>query len=433
MRSGPLAELSGRLTNERSRAVDAEELAAILEAEGLTDDQARSRYGEAGLFALAEQLYAQERRARAGRPVLVQRPTFPWRLTLRGPLYLLPAVSLLLTARLAPPADREALNLALGLASAFGWGWSMAVARLRFLDPLGVPGRLLLQAALLGLPLGLLLGTLGALMAGLSLPQLLLGALACGIFSLALGVAGALISLDRRQATLVAFVPALLVAGALPLLHGPWLLPSLPLGLGLIALLPLVTLMLQFRRPEHRGERRLDRAALRLAIPQALYGWSVAAFFGLMALRLGSGAVLLPTVLSVGLLEGLVWHFQHRLQHQVRHASVPQPLRGLWPLLRLSAIYFALLGTLQLLTQQLGLGSAPLALPLCSAAFLPSAWLASQGRLRAVTLLWLLGAATLLWPPAAAPPDPAMTAVLLLPCALLLLCWTALHDLRAYR
>jgi hypothetical protein len=459
VRSTPLSELHGRLASERDRAVDAEELAAILEADGLSDEQARSRYGQDGLFALAEQLYAQGRGQR--KPALwdERRSPFPWSLTLRGPLVLMPALSLLFTARLAHGMGEagvsQAINLALALASAFGWGWSMALARLRFLDPLGVPGKLLRQAAVLGLPLGGLLGAVGGLLAHFDPADIQLCAAISGVFGLALGVAGALLSLERRRDTVLAFVPIAALALALSFLPIPvaYSAPVLLLGLTLVAAVPMGVLNRLVRRPGHLGERRLDRAALRLAVPQAMYGWSMAVFFGLLAIRLDIGAVaLLPTVLSVGVLEAMIWHYQRYLQYQSRDSSSLQPTQSFWPLLAFSALYFALLCSLQLVVHGLGLGGAPLLLPLCAMAFLPSAWLANQNRLVAITWAWSMGAVVLglplLWPIAASPgglsesalgqsalsqPALGLEFLTLLPIVLLLLCWRALHDLRSYR
>ena len=58
----PLDELAGRIDGFVAAAVHPDEVAALLESDGMTDDHIRLTYGRADSFALAEDLYARVER-----------------------------------------------------------------------------------------------------------------------------------------------------------------------------------------------------------------------------------------------------------------------------------------------------------------------------------------------------------------------------------
>ncbi|MFD2608624.1 hypothetical protein ACFSR9_04095 [Deinococcus taklimakanensis] len=423
---GRLREVDAHLSGERARAVDAEELAAFLEADGLGDETLRDRYGVAGLFDAAETLYRQRGTGRdLNKRAALPTPPFPWAMLLRGPLYLLPGVTGLLAARQLGTGASEAFVFA----AAFGWGWTMLVAGVRYAEPLAVPGR----ALRLTLLLSVVLGTLGgALISGLLVGwgAAGTGALLGGAVSLATGAASVLLALNLPGQFAGAFATPLLAAGIV------YMLPSLAgarVVLVLLGLVPLLTTLNATRKP---GTLAASWRTLRPHVPAAAYGWAMAGAFVALTARLGAWA-LLPVVLSAGLLEAGVWHAQERLQHAARASLNLGELRrrGLPTVLAVTAGYgLALAAGLLLLRGVLPPAWQPapntlLSVPPFGAALLLSAWLHNQRRTPLLTLVWVLCAAALVLPLGLSPPAIAWAALLaLLPPTLF-----ALQDPRSYR
>jgi hypothetical protein len=97
----PLRALAAQLADVCADAIDAFEVAATLEAEGINDSIATSRYGHRDVFALAETLYRRTRR----RPRRAPRAENPWvvdapRHVLRGVLFGLPGLCFVATSSL---------------------------------------------------------------------------------------------------------------------------------------------------------------------------------------------------------------------------------------------------------------------------------------------------------------------------------------------
>ncbi|MDG4862388.1 hypothetical protein P8605_30055, partial [Streptomyces sp. T-3] len=97
----PIDELAERLREFIAAAVHPDEIAALLESDGLTDEQIRLRYGREDSFALAEDLYARVER---GFPE-PERSSDPWRASLlgcllRGLVFALPGLAYVLGAPL---------------------------------------------------------------------------------------------------------------------------------------------------------------------------------------------------------------------------------------------------------------------------------------------------------------------------------------------
>ena len=93
------AELAERMTPACREAVDTREIAAVLEADGITDAVARTRYAATDVFDLAERLCRETPR----RPDPAALMPSPWRATpllhvLRGVLFGLPALAYLTVA-----------------------------------------------------------------------------------------------------------------------------------------------------------------------------------------------------------------------------------------------------------------------------------------------------------------------------------------------
>ncbi|GGS21780.1 hypothetical protein [Deinococcus knuensis] len=425
-----LREIDLTLAPERERVIDAEEIAAYLEADGLGDEVLRDRYGTAGLFDAAERLYRQRGTGRAlHRPATQSVPAFPWHTLLRGPLYLLPGVSGLLVAR----EMGAGASAAFVFAAAFGWGWTMLIAGVRYAEPLAVPGRALRLTMLLGGLTGLIGGALvAALNAGMG--AALTGAAVGGAVALSTGAAGVLLALRRTGQLAGAFASPLLAAGVV------YAEPSRPgalVALLLLALVPLLTALNVTRAP---GTLSARWATLRPHLRHAAYGWSLALTFVLLTGRLGAWT-LLPLVISTGLLEAGVWHAQERLQHAARRSQSLGALRRSGrPVVLLAAATYALaLGAWVYVAANLPIPAwaqahpdAWMLVPTYGAATLLSAWLGNHGHLPLLTGLWLLLAALLAF---ALPSSSSVLAVtLLVACAALAaLSLRTLLDPRSYR
>nr|WP_244977023.1 hypothetical protein [Deinococcus humi] len=415
-----LREVDLKLAADRANAVDAEELAAYLEADGLGDEVLRDRYGADGLFDAAERLYRQKGTGgaldRLPAPVT---PAFPWRMLLRGPMYLLPGLAGLLIAG-ALGAGAES---AFVLAAAFGWGWTMAVAGVRYTEPFAVPGRALRLTLVISAGTGLLSGAaIAAAMGG----DVLTGALVGGAVALSSGAAGVLLSLGQLGQFAGAFASPLLAAGIV------LSLPSRAAALFALALLAAVPTFSALNVTRSPGSLNASLATLRPHLPHAAYGWAMAAAFVALSVRLGTWP-LLPVILGAGLLEAGVWHAQERLQVAARTLrTLPELRRVGLPTVLLGAAGYgvalaAVLALLSLLPLPINLPATLETVTLYSAGLLLSSWLANQRRLAFLTAVWTLGAAALML--GLPPPMFALLSLL----ALLFPTLHTLSDPRSYR
>ncbi|MFJ8583417.1 hypothetical protein ACIRD2_01990 [Streptomyces sp. NPDC093595] len=212
----PIDELTHRLEDVIAAAVHPDEIAAILESDGMTDDHIRLTYGREDSFALAEDLYARVDR-RYPEPEVP--PTDRWHTglagcLLRGLVFALPGLAYVVGAPfLAGPPG--ALGLPAGtvplLAGAVtGWVWNQALSH-RAYSWLGLGDRRAAARALLtGAPAGALTGAVVAVaVAGPG--EWRAAAFAAGQ-ALYLAAATVLLVLRREKALLCALLP--LAAGA---------------------------------------------------------------------------------------------------------------------------------------------------------------------------------------------------------------------------
>lgn len=198
-------------------AVDMLQVAASLESIGVTDDLARTRYGQHDVFALARELRA--RAAAGGAPpgdggdvAPPESPDPHGRTTiLNGFLYLIPAIAL--PAVLAMLSARETV-VALLTGGGLGWMWTSASSWLEYrLAGSGRAGRaaeLVQRATAGGLVLALLAGAGVVLATGGSL---LAGALTVAVMAYQLGTM-ALFFLRQRAWILWAMWPAAMAGTA---------------------------------------------------------------------------------------------------------------------------------------------------------------------------------------------------------------------------
>ncbi|MGW4895290.1 hypothetical protein ACWEQL_23920 [Kitasatospora sp. NPDC004240] len=324
----PLDELAERLGDICADAVHPYEIAAILESDGLSDEQAALLYGRPDSFSVAEELFNKVERRYPGPSAEFANPwrADPWRCVVRGLVFALPGLSYLLGANLfAATRMRFGLPsgmLALSVATLVSWSWNQALAH-RSYAWLGRGRRRAAGICLaVGAPLGALISASAGYVVGGPLGSL---CFAAGQ-SLYLGAATVLLVLGREKFLLLALAPSAVGAGVVLAVDVPQLarttvlLASLGLAIGLAAR--------EIRRCL-RGEK--EAAALRLPrrqeVPHLLFGLSVGtltliAGLGVtvhQAVRDGStdGATASPTgpamvalTLSLGLAEWLLFRYR---------------------------------------------------------------------------------------------------------------------------
>ncbi|MFF5443526.1 hypothetical protein [Streptomyces sp. NPDC012888] len=164
----PMEELAERLDPFIAAAVHPDEIAAVLESDGMTDEHIRLTYGRDDSFGLAEDLYARVPRAF---PEPAATPD-PWRVPLtacllRGVIFALPGLAYLLGAPLLEgPPDRLGLpagTLTLLAGALIGWVWDQTLSH-RAYSWLGLGDRAAAGRTLLvGAPAGALLGAAASL------------------------------------------------------------------------------------------------------------------------------------------------------------------------------------------------------------------------------------------------------------------------------
>ncbi|MGW0363158.1 hypothetical protein [Streptomyces sp. NPDC002990] len=211
----PMDELAARLDVFIAGAVHPDEIAAVLESDGMTDEHIRLAYGRHDSFGLAEELYARVPRAF---PEPDHAPD-PWKVSLRacllrGVIFALPGLAYLLGAPLLDgPPDRLGLpagTLTLLAGALIGWAWDQALSH-RAYSWLGLGDRAAAGRTLLvGAPAGSLLGTAAALAVPGGAPFSC--AFAAGQ-ALYVGAATVLLVLGRERVLLAALGP--MAAGAL--------------------------------------------------------------------------------------------------------------------------------------------------------------------------------------------------------------------------
>ena len=346
-RPDPVDELAERLDDFIAAAVHPDEIAALLESDGLSDDQIRERYGVKDSFALAEELYerVERRHPEPAGPV-----HDPWRsgllgCLLRGVVFALPGLGYVLGAPFLT-GPRDDFDLPAGtvplLAGALvGWTWNQGLAH-RAYSWLGLGDRgAARRALLLGAPAGALLGILMSLaVAGTAHPSALAFAAGQSIY---LAAATVLLVLGRERALLAALLP--MAAGAAVTPAHP--LPdtarlTLLLGsLAVVALLGLrevalpkgrgavhdVRLPPRGRDQPHRTRSRQEAMGPPLlgSLPYAVFGLAT----GILVLHaaLGDPLAAVALTLSMGPAEWLLYRFRSASLTGLRSSGTPRAFR----------------------------------------------------------------------------------------------------------
>ncbi|MEU8754723.1 hypothetical protein AB0C88_30005 [Streptomyces chartreusis] len=407
-----VSTLAAELADSVAPAVHPYEVAALLEAEGLSVSAIKERYGHPNLFSLATALYERVPRTFPEPPPATDlwRPD-TLRCLLRGVLFALPALAYLLTAPLWPLDRHAPVLIVAGIAS---WAWGQALghrAHLRLAAGRREASGTLLSGSLLGAALATSLAVLPADSA------VAVGAAAAQ--SLYLAAASVLLVLARERLLLAALSP--LIAGAAAL---PWWEPGPELRAGLPLLALLATLLAAgWVLRAGRGGRPEPAARPRLlaSLPYGLFGLAAAVLVMLEGRR--QPYMVIALTLSMGPAEWLLYRYRGWSVAALRASATPVGF-----LLRSAAVLGLCLSAhmLLLLPAALLTGSDPvtpllLAVVLWTALLLQAfgvAWppavlcLAAAGAAAAVTLPDLPPG------PAVLPAACAVTAVCLTACAI---------------
>ncbi|WP_446212723.1 hypothetical protein [Micromonospora sp. IBSANI012] len=349
----PVVGLVERMRPQLGRPVDALQIAAALESDGLTDRSARDDYGHPDVFVLAEEVF--RRLDPEIRPPAVPRaaPADPVRAARdlsHGLLYLMPGV--LLPAVLAILAERSVV-LALLIVGPLGWVWSGGTAWLAYRlvgrSQVRVAARLLRGSTLLGPAVG---AAATAALAGSTRDDLPPVLLASGLLMYQAAATAALFY--RREGWLLAAMAPAAAAGGAYLLTGR---PDAPVAVivavgsvavGFVLALGWTTrtdLPAWYARPATPPAELPLHRAVRPELPQLcavlVYAALSAAYLLHSAARHLSGPVDLavaaaPLVLGMGLVEWRVRRFHEHARELLRRAWSPRRFAtGVWARLAL--------------------------------------------------------------------------------------------------
>lgn len=350
-----VSTLAAELADAIGPAVHPYEVAALLEAEGLSASVIKERYGHPNLFSLATALYGRVPRTFPEPPPATDpwRPDTP-RCLLRGVLFALPALAYLLTAPLWDIGRHAPVLIVAGIVS---WAWGQALghrAHLRLVSGLREASGTLLTGSLLGAATATALAALPAHSA--------LAVAGAAAQSLYLAGASVLLVLARERLLLAALSP--LIAGAAVL---PWWEPGpvLRVGLPLLALLATSVAAGRILWSGRAVPAASDAGRPRLgaSLPYGLFGLAAAVLVMLEGRRQPYAVIALT--LSMGPAEWLLYRYRGWSVAALRASATPAGFR-----LRSAAVLgLCLTGyLLLLLPAALLTGSAPASLLLLAAA-----------------------------------------------------------------
>ncbi|MGW5350706.1 hypothetical protein ACWERV_09330 [Streptomyces sp. NPDC004031] len=324
-----LAELAERLGEGCAAAAHAEEIAALLESEGLTDEQITGRYRHRDLFSLAEALFARVPRAYPEPEPLPD----PWRTdlarcVLRGLTFALPGVAYLLGGRWAGgPAGPFGVSAAVAgwaAAALVSWGWNQALAHRAGLLLLARRPRAAARCLLTGGALGVLPAAGAALaLTGTARPAAPLFALGQALY---MAAATALLVLDRERLLLYVLAP-LLPAAALGTAGLPSAVPAALLS-ATVAAAVAAAWWAGLRAGRADGApSRTDRDAapvpLLRSVPLGLGGLAAGVLVVGAAL---AGELVGALTVSMGVAEWLLFRFRSRCLGALRATGVAERL-----------------------------------------------------------------------------------------------------------
>ncbi|MFF8829100.1 hypothetical protein [Streptomyces sp. NPDC015131] len=340
----PVDELTGRLEEVIAAAVHPDEIAAVLESDGLTDDHIRLTYGRDSSFELAEDLYARVERTF---PEPDGPPTGLWHTglgdcLLRGLVFALPGLAYVLGAPLlAGPTGPPGLppgTVPLLAGAVTGWVWNQALSH-RAYSWLGLGDRRAAALSLLrGAPAGALLGALVAFAAAAG-PGEWGGALFAAGQAVYLAAATVLLVLHRERALLCALAPLVAGTPAAALLGLPGAARVVLLGTSLALAVALAgRALLPATAPPAPGDGASGAGGPRFAasLPYGLFGLGTgglvlyAAIGEVLAGGAGAaaaGPTAVALTLSMGPAEWLLYRFRAESLAGLRASTSPGAFR----------------------------------------------------------------------------------------------------------
>ncbi|WP_199547933.1 hypothetical protein [Streptomyces sp. N35] len=296
----PVDELAERLVEQIAVATHPDEVAALLESDGLTAERVERQYGRSDLFALAEDLYDRVPRHHPSPPA----GTDPWRAdplrcAVRGLVFALPGLAYVLAVPLRH--GRQDLT-GLVAAALLAWAVNQGLSHRAHLR-LATEGRAGAARTLrVGAPAGALVSAgLGTALSGPTLA----GAFAAGQ-SVYLAAASALLVLGRERALLLSLLP--LAAGA-----GATLIWMLPVAAVLVVLFGTVALSVgaawgALRAALRTGEKTPCTVPVFSSLPYGLFGLAA----GVLVVLAGALDALTVVVLtlSMGFAEWVLYRYR---------------------------------------------------------------------------------------------------------------------------
>ncbi|WP_333771107.1 hypothetical protein [Streptomyces sp. IBSBF 2435] len=214
--SDPVVELAERLAGPCASAVHPDEIAALLESEGLTDEQVTGRYGHRDLFSLAESLFALVPRAYPEpEPAADPWRTDAGRCVLRGLTFALPGVAYVVGGRWADGPDGPfgvtAAVAGWAAAALCSWSWNQGLSHRAGLLLLAQRPRAAARCLLVGAAAGTVPATAAALaVTGVAHPAPPLFALGQALY---MAAATVLLVLGRERSLLYVLAPLTVAAG----------------------------------------------------------------------------------------------------------------------------------------------------------------------------------------------------------------------------
>ncbi|MEV5599519.1 hypothetical protein [Streptomyces sp. NPDC052496] len=357
----PVDELAARMGDLIAAAVHPDEIAAIIESDGMSDDQIKLTYGRENSFALAEELYERVPRRY---PEPDRALTDPWRVSLLGCLlralvFALPGLAYVVGSHLlSGPPDARGLpagTMPLLAGALAGWVWNQALAH-RAYSWLGLGERRAAARALaVGAPLGALAGAAVAWTVGVADADAP-GAVAFAAGQAAyLGAATTLLVFGRERWLLCALAPVALGAVLMAVYVPPDAVRAALLVLSLAAAVALAAVTVLHCRREPRQDGPAPRAVA--SVPYGIFGLAIGVLVLLTALgdvlRYGAHAeVAAPAAvaltLSMGPAEWLLYRYRSRALAGLRTSTTPAGFRRATSgaLARCLACYLAVLALL---------------------------------------------------------------------------------------
>ncbi|MFC9325184.1 hypothetical protein [Kitasatospora sp. NPDC057015] len=337
----PIDALAERLADVCADAVHPYEIAAFLESDGLTDEQAALNYGRPDSFTLAEELFTKVARRYPGPSAEFANPwrADPWRCVVRGLVFALPGLGYLLGANLFA-VERMRFGLpsgmvALSVATLASWSWNQALAH-RSYAWLGRGRRRAAGRCLaIGAPAGALVAAVSAYVVGGPLSSLLFAAGQSGY----LAAASVLLVLGREKSLLIALAPSALGAGVVLAVDVPQVVRTVVLLSTLVLALALATReVVRCLRAEQ--DATVLRLPLSQEIPQGLFGLAVGTLTLIAGLGttihqavgegvpLGqaaapTGPAMIALTLSLGLAEWLLFRYRAMAVAALRTSHTP--------------------------------------------------------------------------------------------------------------